>query len=159
MSSAEILELVDIFTDLKASQLERIYSACTPKTYHQGDVIFAENSPSTEFYVILEGKVEIRVNPDTANQNTAPQVIALLDRGQSFGEIALVDQGRRSASAVCGSTTCEVLVIKRQDFMRLMKEDYEMGFWVMSNLAADLCTKIRNTNYRARESLLYGGKN
>jgi CRP-like cAMP-binding protein len=77
-----------------------------------------------------------------------------LRRGQSFGEIALVDEGVRSATAKSNERNCKLLMITRGDFMRLLNEDLEMGFTVMQNVAADLCFKIRNTNLKVREALL-----
>ena len=142
MTSAQNLEQVDIFFDLKTDQLQQIYEICKEVVYFQGELIFAETSPSTEFYVILEGEVAIQVDPNlisSGKEHHEPGTIAVLHPGQSFGEIALVDEGLRSASAVCNSMFCKALVIRREDLMNLLKKDPEMGFAVMQNLARDLC--------------------
>ena len=158
MTNIYILEQVDIFQDLNEERLKLIDEICAPKTYEQGDVIFEENSPSNEFYIILDGEVEIQVDPDTIGDyrkdEHQPSTIAVLLRGQSFGEVAIVDPGVRSASAKCGSQVCKLLVISRQDFVELLESDYEMGYIVMRNFAADLALKIRQTNLMVRESLL-----
>jgi CRP/FNR family transcriptional regulator, cyclic AMP receptor protein len=156
--SAQILEKVEIFADLKPEQLKKIFAVCREVVYFQGELIFAENTPSTEFYVIIEGEVAIQVNPNIIRDNRSehkPGTIAVLFPGQSFGEIALVDQGLRSASAICNSMYCKTLVIKREELMSLLKSDSHMGFVVMTNLATDLCTKIRLSNLNLREGLLY----
>lgn len=156
--SAQILEKVEIFADLTQEQLKNIYALCKEVVYFQNELIFAENSPSTEFYVILEGEVAIQVSPNIIRddkQEHKPGTIAVLFPGQSFGEVALVDQGLRSASAVCNTMYCKTLVIRREDLMSLLKNDPRMGFTVMSNLATDLCTKIRLSNLNLREGLLY----
>ncbi len=156
--SANILEKVEIFTELDQEQLKQIYALCKEVVYFQGELIFAENSPSTEFYIILEGEVAIQVNPSIIRDSKTdhkPGTIAVLFPGQSFGEVALVDQGLRSASAVCNSMYAKTLVIKREDFIALLKSDPQMGFVVMTNLATDLCTKIRLSNLNLREGLLY----
>lgn len=158
MSNAQVLINVDMFSDLKPGQLEQIYKICKEAVYFQGEVIFKENTPSTEFYVILEGEVAIQVNPNlitSAGQDYAAETIAVLYTGQSFGEVALVDQGLRSASAICHSTTCKTLIIKRDDLIQLLNHNPRMGFTVMMNLATDLCTKIRLSNLNLREGLLY----
>lgn len=159
--SAQILEKVDIFADLTAAQLKQIYAICKEVVYFQGELIFAENSPSTEFYIILEGEVAIQVNPNLIadyKQDRQPGTIANLFPGQSFGEVALVDEGRRSATAVCSTMYCKTLVIKREDLMGLLKSNPEMGFTVMMNLAGDLCTKIRLSNLNLRQGMLYAPK-
>ena len=156
--SAQILEKVEIFADLTSQQLKQIYTICKEMVFFQGELIFAENTPSTEFYVILEGEVAIQVDPSliTDKKTGSPQgTIAVLFPGQSFGEVALVDQGLRSASAVCNSMYCKTLMIQRNDLMDLLQNDPQMGFIVMSNLAADLCVKIRLSNLNLRQNLLY----
>jgi CRP/FNR family transcriptional regulator, cyclic AMP receptor protein len=155
--SAQVLEKVDIFSDLSPQQLEQIYALCKENVHFQGETIFSEGSPSTEFYVILEGEVAIRVNPDliSSEGHHQPGTIATLYPGQSFGEVALVDQGVRSASAICNSMICKTLVISRGDLMGLLESNAQMGFKIMMNLATDLCTKIRLSNLNLREGLLY----
>jgi CRP-like cAMP-binding protein len=158
MPNTYVLEQVDIFVDLTPEQLSLIDDICREKNFQQGEVIFEENSPSREFYIIMDGEVEIQVDPDTIGDGSAdnyqPSTIAVLRRGQSFGEVAIVDPGVRSASARCGSETCRLLVIGREDFLGLLEDDYQMGFVVMRNFAADLALKIRQTNLLVRESLI-----
>jgi len=161
MINTYILGQVDIFEGLSPKHLELIDAICHEKTYNLGEVIFEENSLSKEFYIIMDGQVEIQVDPDTIGDGTdsyQPSTIAVLRRGQSFGEVAMVDPGVRSASARCGTKTCSLLVIDRRDLIKLLEDDYEMGYIVMSNLAADLSLKIRQTNLMVRESLMYSAK-
>lgn len=158
MTSAQILEKVDIFCDLTPVQLRKIFEICKEVVNFQGELIFAENSPSTEFYVILEGEVAIQVNPDlisSGKEHHQPGTIATLHPGQAFGEVALVDQGVRSASAVCNTMYCKTLAVRREDLMELLKNDPEMGYVIMTNLARELCLKIRLSNLNLREALLY----
>jgi CRP-like cAMP-binding protein len=157
MTNVYLLEQVDIFEDLNPNQLKLIDDICSEKAFSQGDVIFEENSPSQEFYIIMDGEVEIQIDPDTIGDGTdahQPSTIAVLRRGQSFGEVAIVDPGVRSASARCGSKTCKLLVINRGDFIKLLESDYNVGYIVMRNFAVDLSLKIRQTNLIVRESLM-----
>jgi CRP/FNR family cyclic AMP-dependent transcriptional regulator len=153
----QLLSIVEIFNELNPLQIEKIENVCTELNFNQGDVIFEENSLSKEFYIIVKGQVNITLNPDLivgGGERHEPRIITTLGRGQSFGEVALVDEGVRSASAIAGSPHCKLLMISRSDFMRLMGLDLEMGFIIMRNLAADLCFKLRNTNLQLRESHL-----
>lgn len=157
MAHSYILEQVDIFEELTSAQLDLIETVCTEKAYHQGEVVFEENTPSREFYVIADGEIDIQIDPDTIGDGTdqyQPTTIATLRRGQSFGEVAIVDPGVRSASAKCSSETARLLVIAREDFLKLLESDYQMGYVVMRNFAADLSLKIRQTNLLVRESLM-----
>ena len=96
----------------------------------------------------------VDVNGDGKADAYQPSTIAVLRRGQSFGEVAIVDPGVRSASAKCGSDTCKLLAIDRGKFLELLTRDYQMGYIVMRNFAADLALKIRQTNLLVRESLM-----
>jgi CRP-like cAMP-binding protein len=157
MAHTYILEQVDIFDELTSTQFKEIDKLCVEKSYNKGEVIFEENSPSKEFYIIADGEVEIQVDPDTIGDGTnsyQPSTIAVLRRGQCFGEVAIIDPGVRSASARCGSETCKLLMIDREDFVKLLESDYKIGYIVMRNFAADLAVKIRQTNLRVRELLM-----
>ena len=81
-------------------------------------------------------------------------------RGQSLGEIALVDDGMRSATVRVGKKGVQLLVIPREKLLMLCETNPQLGYRFMYNLAADLAMKVRNTDLRVRESLLhiYGSK-
>src|SRR4030095_8010503 len=131
MAYIYILQQVDILEDLSPEQLGLVDKICIEKNYNQGELVFEENSPSREFYIIVDGEVEIQVDPDTIGDGSdsyQPTTIATLRRGQSFGEVAIIDPGVRSASAKCGSETCRLLMINREDFLKLLENDYKMGF-------------------------------
>ena len=98
------LKQSDIFYQFTPTQLEMVANLCKEVVFRANEIIFKENSSSKELYIITQGEIEILINPsavssspDKNNQNGS--VIATLRRGQSFGEVALVDEGLRSASA------------------------------------------------------------
>ena len=152
MSYAHLLEQVDIFDELNNDRLGRISDICVEHRYSQGDLIFEENARSDGLYIILSGEIDIQVLPQAAAQGAATQVtIARLRRGQSFGEVALVDEGVRSASARAAAPDTRLLLIRRADLLEICREDFELGFILMRNLAADLALKIRQTDLRMRQ--------
>jgi CRP/FNR family transcriptional regulator/CRP/FNR family cyclic AMP-dependent transcriptional regulator len=158
MTNVYVLQQIDIFEELTPDQIRLIDKICTEKSYQAGEVIFEENELSKEFYIIMEGEVEIQVDPDTIGDGTTnsyqPSTIAILRRGQSFGEVAIVDPGVRSASAKSGAEGSKLLVVDRAAFLKLLENDYQMGYTVMRNFAADLALKIRQTNLLIRQSLM-----
>jgi len=157
MALSSTLKQADIFFDMTATQLELIASICEEKTYQKGDLIFAENTPGTELYVIVEGQIDIQVDPAVigAASGLGPRTIATLRRGQSFGEVALVDEGLRSAAARCAQHGTCLLVIPRDKLMLLCDTYPQLGYRLMRNLAADLAMKIRNTDLQVREHLIW----
>ncbi|HLB48930.1 MAG TPA: cyclic nucleotide-binding domain-containing protein [Anaerolineales bacterium] len=162
MPFANILKQADIFFELTPTQLELVASLCQERRLNTGDLIFEENTPSDELYIIAQGEIEIQVDPSLVADDTArltgPVTIATLRRGQSFGEVALVDQGLRSASAKCAQHNTYLLVIPRDKLMNLCDTYPQLGYRLMRNLAADLALKIRNTDMLIREELLYGNR-
>jgi CRP/FNR family cyclic AMP-dependent transcriptional regulator len=159
MARIDILQQVDIFEDLSDKQLEQITRMCEENSYDIGEVIFRENTASNELYIIVDGLIDIQVDPRTLGIESinipGPTTIATLRRGQVFGEVALVDQGLRSASARTAAPNTRLLVVSRDDFINLCEQDFQIGYIVMRNIAADLSLKIRNTDFMVREQLLW----
>ena len=150
------LKQSDIFYQLTPTQLELVANLCQEVVFNAGDIIFQENSGSKELYVIAQGEVDILINRagagDVDKKETA---VARLHRAQSFGEVALVYEGLHSASARAAQKDTRLLVIQRDKLIMLCETYPQLGYRLMYNLAADLAMKIRNTDLRIREQLLY----
>ncbi|MBN1202366.1 MAG: cyclic nucleotide-binding domain-containing protein [Anaerolineae bacterium] len=157
MPITSILKNADIFYELTNTQLELVASICEERTYQTGDVVFAENTAGDELYVIAEGEVEIQLDPAMIGEDDdiGPRTIATMRRGQSFGEVALVDQGLRSAAARCTRHNTQLLIVPRDKLMLLCDTYPQLGYRLMRNLAADLAMKIRNTDLQVREHLTW----
>ncbi len=153
MSIAKLIKEIEIFQGLSSRQIDMIATICNEKHYAADQIIFEENTRGDELYVIIKGEVDIQLDPALLGKPAnGPQTVATLTRGQSFGEVALVDDGLRSARAKSASNTV-ILVIKHQTLMQLCASYPELGFIIMRNLAADLAMKLRNTDIRMRELL------
>jgi len=157
---ANILQQADIFYDLTRPQLDMIATICSEVTPKAGETIFEENSAGDELYLVASGEVDILVNPSViqpahSGQPSRPLTIATVRRGQTFGEIALVDQGLRSASARCTSKKARLLVVPRGRLINLCDSYSDLGYRLMRNIAADLAFKIRGTDLAIRERLIW----
>ena len=161
MSNSTIVTFLkqsDIFFQLTPTQLELVANLCQEATFQKNDLVFKDNSTSKELYVIAQGEVDIFVDPalvSAEDESRENQVIATLRRGQSFGEVALVDEGLRSASACATQNDTRLLIIPRDKLIMLCETYPQLGYRLMYNLSADLAMKIRNTDLRIREQLLY----
>ncbi len=153
-----VLKQADIFYELTTTQLELVASICAEKKFQSGELIFEENTPGTELYVIAEGEIAIQVNPSIVGkkeESGGAFTIATLRRGQSFGEVTLVDEGLRSAAARCAADDTRLIIIPRQKLMLLCDTYPQLGYKLMRNLAADLAMKIRHTDLQVREVLTW----
>jgi CRP-like cAMP-binding protein len=160
MSVVNVLKQADIFYELTPTQMELVASICSERHYQSGDIIFEENTPGDELYVIANGEVEIVVDPALVGKDiaTGSVAIATLRRGQSFGEVSLVDEGLRSAGARCSAQDTHLTVIPRDKLMLLCDTYPQLGYRLMRNLAADLAMKIRHTDLQVRERLTWTHK-
>ncbi len=150
-----ILSTTGIFDNFNDAQLTLVAALCTPVTYNQGHVLLSENEESDEMYIIGRGGVEVLVNPAAVAsgglENMDPVVLTELRQGQIVGEVALVDQGVRSATIRVSRDDTLLLRLRRDQLMRLGETYPVLGFKLMRNLATELATKIRNTDWLVRQ--------
>jgi CRP/FNR family transcriptional regulator, cyclic AMP receptor protein len=153
-SISAILSVTDIFDTFTETQLQLVAALCEANTYQTGDILLRENDQTTELYVIARGGVEVIMNPtfvsDEVNEGEMV-VLTELRQGQVFGEVALVDQGMRSATIRVSQANTLLLRIARGRLMQLCDTYPELGYKLMKNLAADLAFKIRNTDLTIRQ--------
>ena len=87
------------------------------RSYQIGDVIFAEGDASSEMFIIQEGKVV--VTKAVAGRDV---FLATLDRGDFFGEMALLDSQPRNATC-CALAPTQLLAIKSGELMMKLRRD------------------------------------
>lgn len=151
-----ILTTTEIFDNFNDAQLTLVAALCTPVTYNQGHVLLSENEQSDDMYIIGRGGVEVLVNPSAVGaagvrEPEAPIVLTELRQGQVVGEVALVDQGVRSATIRVSRDDTLLLRLRRDQLMRLCETYPVLGYKLMRNLASELATKIRNTDWLVRQ--------
>lgn len=150
MVPVDSLRRVEILSGLTDEQLAQVASICQVVTFRSQEDIVREGEPSNDLYVIHRGSVEIvlstnRVTAESLSA-TGQQAIVSLGQGQVFGEMALIDQGPRSATVRCTTDGAQLYQIRRDAFARLCEQDTDIGYKVMRNIAADLSFKLRHRN-------------
>ena len=156
----DLLRDSELFSSLEEKHIKRIERIGQVLNYKAGEIIFEESSLETELYIILNGQVEIYFSSNSRGiSRLAPenQTIISLWPGQSFGEIALVDDGSRTAGARSAVDGTRLFSISRRELLLLCNSYPEFGYRVMFNLATDLAKKFRGSGTRIRQSVLYGG--
>ena len=88
-----LLSSVPVFTDLSRKELKAVERILYRRTYTASETIFAQGDPGMGMYIIAEGDVEIRSEPEN-------KVLTTLSKGSFFGEIALLNDDPRSATAI-----------------------------------------------------------
>ena len=143
MALLDLLKAVGLFNGLTDEQLQRLIDISAEEVYHDDDIIFEQNVEGDRMYLIREGQVEILIRR-THQEPERSQVF--LGRGQVFGEMALLDLGRRSATVKCSRDHTVLYAISRDAFTDLCSSDTAIGYIVMRNMAMDLSFKLRHRN-------------
>lgn len=96
------------------------------RAYDAAQVIFSEGLPGDTMYVVQDGSVAIHKE---RNGELVP--LAELGKGEFFGEMALVDHGLRTATAVAGADGARVLAIDRAHFVFLVSQQPSFALVVL----------------------------
>ena len=140
----DALEILPVFKGLNRQELELIAGICQEGVLETGEIVFKDCSPGSEMYVVLKGKVSIRVETITPHYKVG---LTTVYPGEVFGEFSLLDSEPRSATATAVEST-EVLIVDGTKMLELFEQNSRIGYVVMTNLTKTLCAKIRKTNKR-----------
>lgn len=143
MDLLTLMQTVALFEGLTEAQLSRLVEISDEEIFGEDEVIFAQGEIGDRLYFVVEGQVEVRLSMGP-NQPERSQVF--LGRGQAVGEMALLDQGPRSASIVSGQNGTVLRSISHETFTELCSVDTAIGYVIMRNIARDLSVKLRHTN-------------
>jgi len=135
------LASVPLFAGLTAGSLTQLAAICQEQTAAPHKQIITQNTTGEEVFIIFNGSVEVFI--EGLEQE---RVLVVLGKGQVFGEMALIDQGYRSASVRAGKQGCALYLIHSQAFNALCQSNSHIGYIVMRNLARDLAFKLRHQN-------------
>jgi len=130
----------ELFRGLDDEQLGQIAAISHKKTFNSNETIFEKGDQGDGFYIVGSGQVSVQ---QTDEEGTAYPTI-YLGKGQSFGEMALIDATTRSASIVAANDDTELYYLTTEDFINLCKTNTAIGYIMMRNIAQDLSFKLRH---------------
>ena len=135
------LKDVPLFKKLDHKELTAVARITHIRKYKSGETIFYQDEPGVGMYVVEEGRVHITLNTPKDN----PLILAELEEGDFFGELALLNESPRSADAV--SQTNSILIgFFRPDLLALLNREPELGSKIILELARIIGTRLRNSN-------------
>ncbi len=141
----EVIKNTPLFEGLSNRELKEIEKLVHQRQYTKGENIFQEEEPGMGMYIIKSGKVKI-ITKVNGNESE----LAQLSVGDLFGELALLDEFPRSATAVAVEKT-EVIAIFRPDFFDLMQRNTGLGLKIALKLAQMIGIRLRVANNRLKE--------
>jgi len=136
----QFLKTVPFFDQLSNRQLKSVSDIMFERTYETNESIFEEGQPGAALFLILDGKIAIEICRETSTTR-----LAVLDRGAFFGEMALLDETPRSATARALERT-RTLALYRNDLNGLVHRDAKTACQIYRSLAGMIGDRLRLTN-------------
>jgi len=136
----KFLKTVAFFNELSDRQLKTVSSILFERKYEAEELIFEEGQPGAALFLILDGKVAVEMC--RGNYTTT---LAILERGEFFGEMALLDEAPRSANARSLEQT-STLSLYRNDLSQLIQRDPQTAYQIYRALAHMVGDRLRSTN-------------
>ncbi len=145
MAHDETLARTDFFADADAEALRRIADQGHERHLIRGDVLFREGDPPEALYLVLRGRLAIAIaNPIDRRES----VVALMEAGDLFGEMGMLDEGPRSAMARALEPTA-VLEVPYEPILAMFEENPKL-LWNVTRLLAQ---RIRVTDEALADSV------
>jgi CRP/FNR family cyclic AMP-dependent transcriptional regulator len=120
----EDLQRVPLFSDLSRQELKRIASVFKERRFVAGETVIQQGSGGAAFFVINSGQASVSVNGRQQR---------ILEPGDSFGELALIDEGTRTAT-VTASTELICSGVTFWDFRPLVEESGVVGWKLLQSM-------------------------
>jgi CRP/FNR family cyclic AMP-dependent transcriptional regulator len=145
LTARTILERTRLFRGLPPATIEQISALSTRRSYGTGAIVFSQADPGDALYGVVTGKIRISASSPDGREI----FLNIMEPGDTFGEIALLDGRHRTATASATSPS-ELIVIARHHFLYLLEREPEL----VSHVVQLLCERIRWTSGLAEESAL-----
>jgi CRP/FNR family cyclic AMP-dependent transcriptional regulator len=147
-SIQSLLPKLDVFEFLLEADYGIVEKYMFKYEYKENAYVFKEGTHGGYMFFIVEGTVEVIKQFDTKKHT-----LAELSAGRSVGEMSLIDGAPRSAT-VKAKTDLSLIVLKREDFQKLLLEEPGVANRVLLGIATLLSRSLRDTNNNFTEKLL-----
>jgi len=122
---------------LDENALDTLLAVASERRFNNGQVIFQKGDPGTSMMAVLSGRVRISAYSEDGREI----ILNMVEPGQLFGEIALMDGKERSADATAMGKT-ELLVLDRRNFLPFLERNPKIAV----QLIEVLCGRLRHTS-------------
>ena len=137
----EFLRTFPLFADLSDADLVLINKRMVVRKFNKNSLIIFEDDVGNSLFVIIRGRVKIsHLSPDGAEA-----ILAILGRGDFFGELSVIDGLGRSAT-VTSIDDVELMMLRRSDFMEIMERVPKIAITLLKELAG----RIRKSDSHIR---------
>lgn len=140
----EKLKQIPLFEEIKDNpeHITSLMEICRIREYKEDEVIIKEGDLGSEMYIVYEGGVEIKKRTRAGDDYTVVKLKA--EYNVFFGELALIDDDKRSATVIAGEDS-RFLVITKDNFLKLGNDQPEIGLPITRAIAKILAGRLRKT--------------
>ena len=138
-----VLKRIPLFQDLSKKELRQLERILHQRTYKADEVIFNEGEPGVGMYIIEEGEVRITLGKDR-------RVLAVLSKGDFFGEMALLLEAPRTASAIASKPSV-LYGFFQPDLFSILETYPRTGNKILLRLSQMIAERLRRSNIENRE--------
>lgn len=143
-SRTEALRALPLFQTLEERNLEEIADLLIERKFPKDAIAIEEGVPGDYMYFIQQGQVKVTKTSADGRE----KILELLEAGDFFGEMALLDRGLRSAS-IKTTQPCVLLALSRQDFVTLLRHNPEISL----ALVREVTRRLREADEQIRALL------
>jgi CRP-like cAMP-binding protein len=137
----EIFKAMPTFSKVRKKYLKELIKLSHNRVYSEGEMIFHQHDPGIGLYIIHEGEVVIVQE----GKDGGRQVLAELTKGDFFGELALLDDSPRSASAIAKKDS-RIVVLFKPDLDEFMDNFPQEGIKIAKGISQIIATRLRTVN-------------
>ena len=131
----DLLASSQLFRNISPSDLENLAKYSKLKTYKNREIVCRRGDFGTQMFLIASGRVTLHTDSDEGKELG----FGFLNRGDVFGEIALLDGGVRTATVKAIEST-SLLVIEKRDFLPFLEKNPKVAIQLLSTMARRLRT-------------------
>jgi len=135
------LKLIPVFKNFTTKEFLELEKLVHHRTYIENEFIFKNNAPGEGMYIIMKGSIKISLGSNNKNE----KILANLQEGDFFGELALFDDEPRSANAISLSET-KLIGFFTPDLLALKERNPIITNKILFNLGQILGERLRKTN-------------
>ncbi|HLV32185.1 MAG TPA: Crp/Fnr family transcriptional regulator [Chitinispirillaceae bacterium] len=136
-----ILARVPLFANLAVDELKAISSIMVTRKYKQEQIIVREDDEAHTFFIIVSGTVHVAALTSEGKQS----ILATLHKGEFFGEMAVLDGERRSASVIAADE-CTLIMLYRKSFMEILSQYPRIAIQMLVEMSKRLRRSNRHIN-------------
>jgi len=144
---AENIRNVSFFSTLSDHELEMVAKIAFVKTFNKGYMVFEEGEKRDSLYIVLKGRVKVSLYDEDGRE----YILDIIGKDGFFGELSLFEELSGFAS-VMTLEHCELLMIRRNDFMRFLRDNSDFAL----SMIRELSKRLRASNEKLKRFAFLG---